>query len=516
MNTMKYKLLQALCMAVIIFCSCGKGFITQTNPYAVTPAQLYTSEGDVLLALNGAYNLMRNNSAMGEESDLYTDQRSDDTGTNDNQSNGGQPFQFGNYSIDPTNLYLGYHWSAMYQAIAQCNSVLSGINQVTFTDSLKGQYTAEAEFLRAMLLFDLVREWGDIPMSTVPLTSTSQIAAATFRVPQAQVYQQIITDLVNASKGGLPVVQPAGNRGHASQQAVNFLLGQVYLTRFATIGGGNSGAASNSDLDSANYYLMNCYNERTFTNLSSIPYTDVFSVAKKTTCPENILQIVFIQGDINYHSSIAADAQANGYFTNSKKPNSSVGYNVTHDLVYEYEANDPRAAFSMTYDTTASIKDWFISKYRDTSAAAGANGYGGNDWILMRYADVILMLAEVNMYQGNTAQAIAYIDMVRARAGLPSYETSSTTDPVYMQKFPTLKLAILHERRSELAFEHHRLFDLLRFFNINDLVTYIHSKSQANFGLAQLANFSTKDEYYPIPYSEYILNPAKMYQNPGY
>lgn len=63
------------------------------------------------------------------------------------------------------------------------------------------------------------------------------------------------------------------------------------------------------------------------------------------------------------------------------------------------------------------------------------NGYGGNDWPMMRYADVILMLAEVNMYQGNTAAA----------------------------RFATLKLAILHERRSELAFEHHRWFDLLRF-----------------------------------------------------
>lgn len=503
-------------MMTILFCSCGKGLITQTNPDTVTTARLYTSEGDVLLALNGAYNLMRNNNAMGEESDLFTDQRSDDTGTNDNQSNGGQPFQFGNYSIDPTNVYLENHWAAMYQAIAQCNSVLAGINLVKFTDSLRGQYTAEAEFLRAMLLFDMVREWGDIPMSTVLLTTKSQIADSTFRVPQKQVYQQIITDLVNASNGGLPVIQPAGNRGHASQQAVNFLLGQVYLTRWATLDGGNSGAAPNADLDSADYYLSNCYNERTFTNLSSIPYTDVFSVAKKTTCPENILQIVFIQGDPTYHSGIAADAQALNFYTNSKKPNSGVGYNVTHDLVNEYEANDPRAVFSITYDTSSAIRDWFISKYRDTSAAAGANGYGGNDWVLMRYADVILMLAEVNMYQGNTAQAIAYIDMVRTRAGMPTYETSSTTDPTYMTNFPTLKLALLHERRSELAFEHHRWFDLLRFFDINDLVTYMHSKNQANFGLAQLANFSTKDEYYPIPYSEYTINPAKMYQNPGY
>jgi starch-binding outer membrane protein, SusD/RagB family len=135
----------------------------------------------------------------------------------------------------------------------------------------------------------------------------------------------------------------------------------------------------------------------------------------------------------------------------------------------------------------------------------------------MRYADVILMLAEVSMYQGNTAQAIQYIDLVRARAHMPSYE-QSMADPTssYSTNFPTLKLAILHERRSELAFEHHRWFDLLRFFNINDLVAYMHAKPRINFNLENLANFSTKDEYFPIPYNEVILDPVKMYQNPGY
>jgi hypothetical protein len=500
----------------ILFASCKKSFIELTNPNAVGIAPFFTSETDVLLALNGCYSLMRSNSALGEESDLYTDQRSDDTGTNDNQSNAGEPFQFNNFSILPTNSYLAAHWLAMYKTVSQCNLVLGNVDQVTFTDSLKPQYVAEAKFLRALINFHMVRKWGDIPMATVPLNSLAEINAATFRVPAAQVYKQIVADLTDAYKSSLPVVQPAGNRGHASMQAVTYLLGQVYLTRFATLDGGNSGAASNSDLDSANYYLTACYNMRTFTTLSTIPYTDVFSVAKKASCPELIWQIVFLQGDINYSSHIAADAQAAGETLDSKKVATGIGANVTHDLVNEYEANDPRAAFSIKYANSPIVKDWFITKFRDTSAIAGINGYGGNDWPMMRYADVILMLAEVNMYKGNTAAAIQYIDMVRARAGVPTYEVSSTTDPVYMQKFPTLKLALLHERRSELAFEHHRWFDLLRFFAINDLVNYIHSKNQADWGLAQIANFSTKDEYYPIPYLENQLDPKKMYQNPGY
>ena len=503
-------------MMLILFCSCKKSFLEQSNPDASTIPQYFSSETDILLALNGAYNLMRSNSALGEESDLYTDQRSDDTGTNDNQSNAGEPFQFNNFSLLPTNSYLYSHWKAMYAVVAQCNLILANINAVTFTDSLRGQYKAEAEFLRGLILFHLTRKWGDIPMSTLPLNSLSQINDSTYRVKQDLVYDQIIKDLTDAAHSGLPVRQSSANRGHASQQAADYLLGQVYLTRFACLDGGNSGTAHNADLDSANLYLTNCYNERTFTNLSSVKYTDNFNVATKASCPELIWQIVFTQGDPTYYSHLAADAQAQGEFVTTKKTVSGVGYNVTHDLVNEYEVNDPRAAWNLTYDTFHTVKDYYVTKFRDTSSSAGVNGYGGNDFPMMRYADVILMLAEVNMYYGNTAQAIAYLDMVRTRSGMPTYEVSSASDPVYMQKFPTLKLAILHERRSELAFEHHRWFDLLRFFDINDLVTYMHSKNQTDWGLAQIANFSTKDEYYPIPYNEYILNPDKMYQNPGY
>jgi hypothetical protein len=512
---MRNKFIEMICMGLFLFCSCSKSLLEQSNPNAVTVPAFLTSETDVLLALNGCYSAMKNNYALGEESDLFTDQRSDDTGTNDNQSNAGEPFQFNNFSLLPTNSYLYNHWKAMYNSIAQCNTVLSGIGKVKFTDSLQPTYTAEAKFLRALLLFDLVREWGDIPMATVPLTTTEQITAATYRVPAAQVYNQIIADLVDATRSNLPVRQPAGNRGHASMQAVNDLLGTVYLTRFATLGGGNTGAASNSDLDSANYYLTNCWNQRTFTDLTTIPYTSVFDVNQKASNPELIFQLVFLQGDPIYHSNLAADAQAAGEFINTKKVESGVGGNVTHDLVKEYEPGDLRDSFSIRYDSFKTVKDWYVTKWRDTSATAGPNGYGGNDFPVMRYADVVLKLAEVAMYKGNTTQAIQYVNIIRARAKMPDYATSMT-NPVYSAKFPTLKLAILHERRSELAFEHYRLFDLLRFFSINDLVTYIHSKNPADWGLANIANFSTKDEYYPIPYNETILDPKRMYQNPGY
>jgi len=133
----------------------------------------------------------------------------------------------------------------------------------------------------------------------------------------------------------------------------------------------------------------------------------------------------------------------------------------------------------------------------------------------MRFADIILMLAEVNLYLGNTVEAIQYLDQSRARAGLSAFAISDL-DPVYHSNFPNLKLAILHERRVEFAFENQRWYDLLRFFTPVELVTYFKSKNQDDYGKSNLANFGSKDIYYPIPFDEWKLDPEKMYQNQGY
>ena len=133
----------------------------------------------------------------------------------------------------------------------------------------------------------------------------------------------------------------------------------------------------------------------------------------------------------------------------------------------------------------------------------------------MRYADVILNLAEVSMYLNDNAGAIRYLDMVRARAQRPLYSAMMAI-PAYASKYPTLKLAILHERRIELAFEHHRWHDLTRFFNAEALVSYIKSKNQADYDNSPLTNFTAKDYYFPVPFNETKLNPSGMPQNPGY
>src|SRR5690606_5185117 len=103
---------------------------------------------------------------------------------------------------------------------------------------------------------------------------------------------------------------------------------------------------------------------------------------------------------------------------------------------------------------------------------------------------VMLLLAEAKMNLGKDVEAIALLDQVRERAGLPAYAVSRNNTS-YNSKYPTLKEAILHERRVELAFENHRWFDLIRNYDAQELVKYFQAKNQADYGNALLSNMST-------------------------
>lgn len=499
-------------LGLSLLTACSSEFIDLEDPNAVSSENYYQSEGDVAAAVNGIYNALRNGNGIGETSGLFNEERSDNTGRDDNQSNAGEPFQFNDFSLLPSNTYLKSHWLALYQVISRSNQVLEGIEKVNFTNNeLKEQYKGEAKFLRALIYFDLVRKWGDVPLVTKPLVTLQDVQANTFREKQELVYQQIVTDLKDAVGSTLPNVQTAATKGKVTKAAANALLGKVYLTMATTLDPANRTA----NLNEAKKYLTAAYDLRSFGLLKEIPYADVFDVAKKSTVPEIIFQIVNRQGDINFSSAIARNNQAKGETINSLVTSTGAGGNVTHDLVLDYEDKDVRKDFSVKFADDPIVRDYFITKFRDASPAATTNGYGGNDWILLRYADVILMLAEVNLYLGNEAVATGFLDQVRERAGLPLY-AASTRNTAYKTKYPTLKLAILHERRTELAFENQRWFDLLRFFTTDELVAYFKSKPQTDFGLAKLSNFGPKDRFYPIPFDEYKLDPTRMYQNPGY
>jgi hypothetical protein len=495
--------------ASILFYACSD-FLDQENPNKITASEYFQNENDVLRAVNGIYRSIRDNYCLGEGSTSYTEERSDNISTQDNQSSSGEPFQFGDFSLLSTNTYLKTHWTRMFAAIANANFLLAYVDDVKFSDeNIRKQYKAEAKFLRALVYFHIVRKWGDVPLSVAHLTSPAEVSQHTFREKKEKVYEQIVTDLVESlDAGNLPDIQPASGKGRTCKAAINALLGQVYLTMAVTLDDNQR----QRHLESAKKYLTDAYNMRPFDELKDIPYEDVFDVDKKGACPELIFQIVYIRGDKDYHSSKARGNQPRDSRLLSQYASTGSVF-LPSDLIKEYEEGDRRKDWSVRYSEYSN--SYYISKFRDASAGAGTLGYGGNDWILIRYADVILLLAETCMHLGDEAAAAGLLNQVRERAGLPKYEDMQN-DAGYKSKYPTLKLAILHERRVELAFENHRWYDLLRYFTISELETFFHGKTRTDFGISNPMNFGKKDLYYPIPFDEWKLNPEGMYQNEGY
>ncbi|MDR0574945.1 MAG: RagB/SusD family nutrient uptake outer membrane protein [Tannerella sp.] len=495
--------------AGLFFGSCSD-FLDRENPNKITASEYFRNENDVLRAINGIYRSIRDNYCLGEGSTAYTEERSDNISTQNNQSNAGEPFQFGDFSLLPANTFLKTHWTRMFAAIANANFVLTYIDDVKFADeNLYKQYKAEARFLRALVYFHVVRKWGDVPLNTTHLTSPEEVAEHTFREKQETVYKQIVKDLVESlDAGSLPDFQPASGKGRTCKAAINALLGQAYLTMAATLNDGQR----QSNLEQAKKYLTDAYNMRTFGDLKEVPYEDVFDVDKKGVCPELIFQIAYIRGDKDYNSSKARGNQPRDSRLLSQYASTGSVF-LPSDLIKEYEEGDIRKEWSVQYSDYSN--SYYIAKFRDASAGAGTLGYGGNDWILMRYADVMLLLAETHMQLGEETAAIGLLNQVRERAHLPGYQEMQN-NAGYKSKYPTLKLAILHERRVELAFENHRWYDLLRCFTVTELETFFHNKTRTDFGISNPMNFGKKDLYYPIPFDEWKLNPEGMYQNEGY
>jgi hypothetical protein len=286
---------------LVLLGACRQDFLVENNPNAIITADYYKTENDVLLALNGVYQALRDNNGIAENSGLFSEERSDNTGRNDNQSNAGEPFQFNAFAILPSNSYLQTHWTSLYQTITRANYVLAGSETVTYAKpETKTQYQAEAKFIRALIYFNLVRKWGDVPLVTKPLTTTEEAAANTFREKKEKVYEQIVADLTDVVNSPLPDVQSAANKGRVSKVAGNALLGQVYLTMATTLDQANR----NASLAQAKTFLTNAYTKRTFGLLKDIPYADVFDVTKKTTNPEAIFQIVYKQATSITHRAL--------------------------------------------------------------------------------------------------------------------------------------------------------------------------------------------------------------------
>jgi starch-binding outer membrane protein, SusD/RagB family len=474
-----------LVMATVVVSSCGDNFIDLQPISSATSSLYYKTADDFRTALNGTYAALQKG-GITTNSYVFGDIASDNSLPAPSGSITDQD-EFDRFYLRTTNPFINGRWNDSYQAIARCNAILDRINSISMDENLRSRYILEAKFLRALIYFNLVRTYGDVPLVLKEITNPDD-GYAYGRNPASEVYAQIEADLTEAES--LPLSYTGIDIGRATKGAAKALLGKVYMTQRKF----PEAVAKLKEVIDLNVYAI----------LPS--YADVFKVSNKNH-KESIFDVQFKSGLIGegnpWPNSFAPTNSGNAVIQFGGD-----GNNVpTDDLANAYEANDVRKGISMATSYVAAngslITVSFVKKYTDVPAAKNDNG---NNIPVIRYADVVLLYAEALnevSYQAD-GEAFDYLNVIRQRASIPVRTSADLPDQA------SFRLAIEQERRVELAFEGHRWFDLVR---TNRAIEVMNSKKV----LFSIVPTLTEDNLvFPIPQSQILINSEKIKQNHGY
>jgi hypothetical protein len=454
---------------LFLLLSCSKDF-TSLAPISQRSVQTsYKTLADFTVSVNGAYDALQLNGTYGRIYLLLNEMRSD------NMSNGAgaSGLSASLEDIDKfreitTATEISNCWADSYKGIARCNIILDKIDAAEIDVNLKNQFKGEALFIRSLLYYNLAVLFGNIPLQLTDISSPS--AMTVNQVPAAEVYKQILADLIKA-EAFLPAAYTGANIGRVTSGAVDALLGKIYLT---------TGVKS-----SATTYFRKVISSQKYSLVSD--YAKLWGVANENNS-ESIFEVQFKTGGQGEGSGFLE------YFASILGRSGGVGggnsnMTITSDMLAAYPSGDLRYNKSL-YKNSILPDTSYVKKYLGIQSTAFD---GDNNWVVFRYADVLLMLAEA---LGETAESYTYINAVRARSGLPAI--SSATSGTYETK-------LLAERRVEFAFENQRWQDLLRFGVAKTVMAKHLSITEATVRL-----------FYPIPQKEIDVSNGKIVQNAGF
>jgi len=456
--------------------------------------------------LFAAYSSLRDYNVHSQSFIVITSIRSDDADKGSTPADGGaNAIDMDNFPVTVNNGFANAMWLGYFDLVNKANIVIDQISNneaIVATPEIKAQSEAEAKFIRAYAYFMLVRVYGRVPL----IDRVFEDPAAQANIPQsspAEVYTLIESDLQFAA-ANLPLSWDPAFIGRVTAGAANGLLAKVYLTQKKWA---PAMTAANAVITSGQYNLSTSY-DRIFREEGENSSESVFEVqatANPTFQEANGVQYAPIQG-----------VRGGGTW------NLGWGWNTpSTSLEAAYEPGDPRKARTILYTSTATTPG--ITIYGETTplglpnprynqkvytnpARRNAIGSQGGWWMnvrVLRYADVVLMYAEAANELGNTAEALAKLEMVRARARAGN---NAILPPVTTTDQAALRQAIRRERRVELGMEHDRFFDLVRWGIAGEA---LRAAGKTNFN-------ENRDILLPIPQTQIDLSKGVLTQNPGY
>lgn len=487
----------SLGMTALLYVSCTDSFLETSNQNSVNSDSFYQTADDAVASVNSAYALLQAHGLWGRSIFFLLDFAGKEVGTTANTQ--GPPLQLLNHTYTSSgNTHITTPWSNLYDMISKANSTILNVSEMEDIDTdLRDRVVAEAHFLRGLGYFYINAIYGGGPLRTIDNLEEINMP----RSSAEEIWTQVENDLAMAYQG-LPQKGAYGDtdEGRATSGAARALLGKAHLYQEEW---GDAEAQFQEVINSGVYHLIRA------DEFGGDPVAAMRSnhAPEVDNNDEAVFEVQFAAG-----TGFGWETDGTGLNETSIRPqeygvNGYAFYNAVpaSDLIDAYENGDPRLeAFYFGPNSTYQGEPypfeqdgWAWKKYQKTDEAEQSESDANMD--VIRYADVLLMMGEAKIQQGEVAEGVDYINQVRRRAD-PSGTIlldRVTTDPSEAMDF------LVHERRVELAGEQTRFFDLVRWGRAAE----------------ELETFqSGKHEVFPIPQSEINANTemSQEDQNPGY
>jgi hypothetical protein len=564
-NQIKYLFLFVLFTS---FLGCSD-FLEEVPVSDLTVENSFNTEADAKAAIIGVYNSLQLEGVYGKSQTLFT--------TDEHNAGSKVPLSGLNlYSFTADNVEVILPiWRDHYKGINRANLSISKIPSIDMDVDERNTLVAEAKFIKALLYFNLIRYFGDVPYKYSETASLNDLNIP--RTPVATIYENIIEDLeygVEHLK-----VKAAGLAGHATQDAAKTLLASIYLTRGSMARRDNTGngiadftlaARYSKEVIDANRYWLCPY------------FPDAFIVQNKNN-DEIVFDVQFKSPGLGVGNTIGLNM---GIPSNSNGVDNllaggsqgAIRANPYHQFYYE-KADSIRMQWTnarilinaatggytkvsaVSNNPPVSAAKFRRYPVRSSGFALQTNDYDVN-WPIFRYAELLLIYAEaLNEIDGPTQEAIDVLNMLRSRARntniggihrdiLPrslSLQISAglvnlTLSNPLVSTQTAFRNYILLERSRELSQEGKRWFDLVRWGILKTTLRGLNAKYVAKISETRpvevpaitnnkWANYwngsvddwnlltGTLQDFHmllPIPNAERLANPSIGPNNPGY
>ena len=446
--------------------SCGDSFFDLEPASSVTIDKVYKTASDYNVAVIGCY------AKLQSQVNFYTEcceYRSDNLSLGAPTAGTQDRYDIDHFTEKPSNGILSSYWANFNNNVYRCNLLLDQIDGANFAENLKKQYKGEAMFIRALNYFNMYRIWGGVPATKHVVSAAEALKVA--RYSDEQMFDLIAGDLKEiVDNNYLPETYSSADMGRATSGAAKALLGKVYLTFHKW--------TEAKDILSqliGKYQLVS-------------PIAQVFDVDNK-----NNNEIIFA---VHFNKEI--EGEGHSYWYNLT--NASDDTNQTSSLLNTFPTGDARKDLITYVQVEKNVR--LMNKFYDTKSPTFKTV--GNDQILLRYADVLLMYAEaLNEIQYDASEgslALKYLNAVRQRAGISNLTTKQLPT---QEKF---RKGILVERQREFPYEGQRWFDLVRMG---------FAKSVMAENGVEIKDYQL---LFPIPQQEIekVGDKSILWQNPGY